>query len=382
MKWQRIGSANFKIRQIQPALAGGSMYIILMAGGVGTRFWPVSKSAHPKQLLNILSERSMVQLTYDRVKGLTPDEKILVITNIEFQQAVRAQLPELHPDNIIAEPFGRNTAPCIALAAAIIKKRTSSDEVMVALPADHLIDDIEDFRRAIIMAAQYASKGTCLITIGIRPDRPETGYGYIQKGEAIPANEDRPIYRVKTFAEKPNVETAQRFLESGDFLWNSGIFIWSVGKIGAEFDEFQPDIAENFGRITEWMDTTQMDQAVLDVYSKIKSISIDYGVMELSRDVCIIEADFSWNDLGSWEAVYNISPKDERGNSARSKDFCALNSDNNFVYVPKRLVALCNVSDLVIVETEEALLVCKKEHSQGVKELVELMKRKKMEQYL
>jgi len=358
------------------------MYIVLMAGGMGTRFWPLSKTSSPKQLLNILGNRSMLQLTYDRVKGLTPDEKILVITNKELKSAVSQQLPALPAENIIAEPFGKNTAPCIALAAAIIKKRASVDEVMAVLPADHLIRDVDQFRRTILLSTRFAGEGKCLITIGIRPDYPETGYGYIQKGDAIAVTDERTLYKVKTFAEKPNVETAQRFLQSGDFLWNSGIFIWSARKIWQEFDEFQPDIAESFGQISDLMDTDQMEQAVVDVYSKIKSISIDYGIMELSRDVCILEADFSWNDLGSWDAVHKISPKDEFGNVPGSKEFCARNSANNFVYAPKRLVALSDVNDLVIVETEDAILVCKKDQSQNVKDLVDMMKRKKLENYL
>ncbi len=358
------------------------MYIVLMAGGSGTRFWPRSRSNNPKQLLKLVGDRSMLQMTYDRVKDLTPAEKILVITNDDLMRAVMRQLPEIPERNIIAEPFGRNTAPCIGLAAAIIQKRNEQDEPMVVLPADHLIRDMKHFHKTIKTAAEYASTNDCLITIGITPTYPETGYGYIQRGGKIASKSGKELYKVKTFAEKPNLDTARRFLKSGDFLWNSGMFIWSTELIMKQFALLQPDMYQGFQAIREAVDTPRFEAVVQDVYAKIKSISVDYAIMEAAESVCVLESDFSWNDVGSWEAVYNISEKDKNGNAVVARDNCLVDAGNNYFYVQDKLVAAVGVENLVVVETEDALLICKKDESQRVKEIVENLKRKKKYQYL
>jgi mannose-1-phosphate guanylyltransferase len=358
------------------------MYIVLMAGGIGTRFWPRSRASLPKQMLNIFGERSMLQMTYDRIKELTSTDKILVITSSELKDSVSKQLPEIPKKNIIAEPFGRNTAPCIGLAGAIIQSREKNNEIMIVLPSDHLIKDVEKFRNTLITAAKYIPERDCLITIGIKPAYPETGYGYIQKYSEIASTFNRSIYKVKTFAEKPNLETAKRFLESGDFLWNSGMFIWSVKSIMDEFDEHQPELAEGLSFLKEKVDTPQMDEAIYDVYSKTKSISIDYGIMEAAKNVCVIEADFGWNDVGSWEAVYNISEKDSKGNAVQAPEKVLLNAKNNYIFSSKKLVAAVDVEDLVVVETDDALLICRKEESQKVKDVVDNLRRKKFDKYL
>jgi mannose-1-phosphate guanylyltransferase len=363
-------------------LYGDKMYIVLMAGGIGTRFWPRSRASLPKQMLNIFGERSMLQMTYDRIKELTSTDKILVITSSELKDSVSKQLPEIPEKNIIAEPFGRNTAPCIGLAGAIIQSREKNDEIMIVLPSDHLIKDVEKFKNTLITAAKFVPEGECLITIGIKPEYPETGYGYIQKYSEIASTFNRSIYKVKTFAEKPNLETAKRFLESGDFLWNSGMFIWSVKSIMDEFDEHQPELAEGLNFLKEKVDTPQMDEAVYDVYSKTKSISIDYGIMEAAKNVCVIEADFAWNDVGSWEAVYNISEKDSKGNAVQAPEKILLNAKNNYIFSSKKLVAAVDIEDLVIVETDDALLICRKDESQKVKDVVDNLRRKKFDKYL
>lgn len=358
------------------------MYVVLMAGGSGTRFWPRSRSSHPKQLLNIIGERSMLQMTYERVRELTDDDKILVITSAELENQVQDDLPNLPPENIIAEPFGRNTAPCIGLAAVVIQKRSSSNEVMMVLPADHLIQDDAKFRNTLKSAADYTTENNCLITMGIKPAYPETGYGYIQKGEEISKQAGRSIYKVKTFAEKPNRETADRFIQSGDFLWNSGMFIWSVDTIMKEFNEYQPDLTDGLHAIREVVDSPDMDNMIYDVYSKIKSVSIDYGIMESAKNVCVIEANFTWNDIGSWEAVYNISDKDKKGNAIYSREHFLFGAKNNYIYSSKKLVAAIDVEDLVVVETDDALLICKKDQSQKVKDVVDMLRRKELAQYL
>ncbi len=363
----------------QGSRIGDRMYIVLMAGGVGSRFWPRSRKELPKQMLNLLGEQSMLQMTYERIKPLVDPENILVITNTELSVLAAEQLPDLPAQNIIAEPFGRNTAPCIGLAAAIIQSRSTEDEVMVTLPADHLIVDDEKFRQTIRAAGEYANQRECLVTLGVKPGYPETGYGYIQRGEEIALAGGLPVYKVKTFAEKPNPETAKRFIKSGDFLWNSGMFIWSVDMIMQEFTTHEPEMAEGFKQIRTAAGTDSMADVIFDVYSKLRSISIDYAIMETAEHVCIIEADFIWNDLGSWEAAYNIAEKDEQGNAIQAQFFQAFDSENNYIYTPKKVVAMVGVDNLVVVETDDALLICKKDQSQKVKEVVDALRRKKMD---
>lgn len=353
------------------------MYIALMAGGAGSRFWPRSRQELPKQLLNLLGEKTMLQMTFDRIKDMVEAERILVITSEELRERVAEQLPQLPPENIIAEPMGRNTAPCIGLAAAIISKRASSDEVMITLPADHLIEDSAKFKKTLSAAAAIAAKNRYLVTLGVKPSYPETGYGYIQRGEAIEESDGHTAYDVKTFAEKPNLETAERFLKSGDFLWNSGMFVWSVQLILDEFAKYEPEMSEEFTRIYDVVDSPEMDKVIFEAYSRIRSVSIDYAIMEVADNVCILEADFEWNDVGSWEAAYNISDKDEQGNAIQAPYFKALESRNNFIYSNKKVVAAIGVDNMVVVETDDALLICRKDQSQRVKEIVDALRRKK-----
>lgn len=358
------------------------MFIALMAGGIGSRFWPRSRKELPKQMLNLLGERSMLQMTYDRIKPLVADEKILIITNEELTDLVQRQLPDLPAKNIIAEPFGRNTAPCIGLAGAIIQSRTQEDEAMVVLPADHLIADGDKFRNTILSAVEYAQENDCLVTIGVKPGYPETGYGYIQRGQKISMQSGHQIYKVKTFAEKPNLDTAERFLKSGDFLWNSGMFIWSTKLIMDEFARHEPEMSEGFQDISTVVDTEKMAETIFEVYSKIRSVSIDYAIMEVAEQVCILEADFIWNDVGSWEAAYNISEKDAAGNVVQVAHALLLDSKNNYIYSTKKLVAAIDVENLVVVETDDTLLICKKDQSQKVKDVVDALRRKKMDSYI
>ena len=358
------------------------MYIVLMAGGTGTRFWPRSRKSYPKQLLNIIGSRSMLQLTFDRIKNMTSADRILIITNEEQKSIIEKQLPEIPAINIISEPMGRNTAPCIGLAATIIKKIQYINEVMVVLPADHLIGDAASFIKTIKSGVEYIESNKCLLTIGVTPSYPETGYGYIQTGDQISNLQGVDIYKVKTFAEKPNKETAERFLKSGDFFWNSGMFIWKVDQILNEIDEYIPELSEDLLQIENSYGKPEYNKTLKDVYSRTKAISIDYGVMENAKDVCVIKADFQWNDLGSWEAVYNISPKDKNGNVVDSKQSVLINAQNNYLYSSKKLIAAMDVENLVVVEMDDAILICKKDKSQDVKSIVDYIERKDMDEYL
>jgi len=358
------------------------MFVVLMAGGTGTRFWPRSRKSYPKQLLNIIGSRSMLQLTFDRIKKLTSPDKILIITNNEQKSKIEDQLPEVPNENIIPEPIGRNTAPCIGLAATIIKKLQDQNEVMVVLPADHLIGNAASFIKTIKAGVDYIKSNECLLTLGVTPAYPETGYGYVQAGDKISDSRGMDIYKVKTFAEKPNKETAQRFLKSGDFFWNSGMFIWKVSHILHEIDEFIPELSYDLKQIEDSYGKRNYKKTLSDVYSRTKSISIDYGIMEHAKAVCVIKADFKWNDLGSWEAVYNISPKDKNGNVLDSQLSVLINAQNNYFYSSKKLIAAVDVEDLVVVEMDDAILVCKRENSQNVKMIVDHLERKDLEEYL
>ncbi len=361
------------------------MYIVLMAGGIGSRFWPRSRSSKPKQLLNIFGQRSMLQMTYERIKHLTDPEKILVITNRDLTEGITGQLPDLPKENIIGEPFGKNTAPCIGIACAIMKKREKegSNEVMVVLPADHLIQDEQKFYDVLQTAVGYASRNAYLLTIGIVPKYPETGYGYIQRDDTILSENHKTIYKVKTFAEKPNRDTAERFIKSGDFLWNSGMFVWNMDTIMSELEEHLPDLADGVFKIMENVDTENMDESIVDVYSRIKSVSIDYGILEVSGKVGVIEGDFNWNDVGSWEAVHNIQEKDKDNNFINTEKYVTIDAKDNYLYSSQgKMIVAMDVEGMVLVETEDAILLCKKDESQKVKNVVDILRAKNWEEYL
>ena len=358
------------------------MFAVLMAGGVGTRFWPKSRKTYPKQLLSFTGKKSMLQNTYDRIKPLTSDANILVITSADLKKAIEKQLPQLPKDNIIGEPERKNTAPCIGLAAAVIEQKASENEVMVILPADHLVSNVANFRKTLRVGVEYAKESNSLITLGIQPTYPETGYGYIQVDEKIATKKEKEIFKVKTFAEKPNFETAERFIRSGDFFWNSGMFIWSVKAIKREIDEHLPALGEDLKLIQQYVGKPKFRKALSDMYSRTKSVSIDYGIMEVAKSVIVIKSNFQWNDLGSWEAIYNISNKDNNGNVCHTKNELLMNAKNNYFYSPKKLIAAVDVEDLVVVDMDDAILICSKQKSQEVKDIVDYLKRKKMKSYL
>lgn len=360
------------------------MYVVIMAGGAGTRFWPKSRQNNPKQLLRIVSEKTMLQDTYERIKKITLPEKVLVITGANLKKEIENQLPEIPQENIIAEPFGRNTAPCIALATTIINKRENDKPaVMAVLPADHLVKDVNAFQKTLLAAAKLAAKEDTLITIGIKPTYPEQGYGYIQRNSKVIEQDGQKIYSVKTFAEKPNIETARRFINSGDFYWNAGIFIWSTKAILNEFESQLTELYELLPNLQRKIDTTAMSSEILKVYSATKSISIDYAIMESAEKVCVIEAEFDWSDVGSWEAVYNLSDKNKNGNVIFSDHFIELNSKNNFFQLEnKKLIAAIDVEDLILVETNDAILICNRNSSQRVKDIVDKMKLKDLGHFL
>lgn len=357
------------------------VFAVLMAGGVGTRFWPRSRTKNPKQVLNIIDHNSMIQETYRRVIGIIEPSRVLVVTNKDQKDIIRQQLPELKEENYIIEPFGRNTAPCIGLAATVVQQ-IDSDAVMVVLPADHLITDVEEFKRVINHAVQFASESGGLLTLGVTPTYPSTGYGYVQRDEKIKDFDGHSIYRVKTFAEKPNRETAIRFLESGGFYWNSGMFIWKVSSILKEIEDKLPELYEGLMTVKAHLGKNDLAQVVEDVYRRIRGISIDYGVMQTAQNVYIIPANMGWNDVGSWEVVYEVSEKDKSKNAGEYKEILQVDSGENYIYTPGKVVALVGIKNMVVVDTGDALLISKKNRSQEVKDIVDQLKKTGMDEYL
>jgi len=345
------------------------LYAVIMAGGVGSRFWPRSKERKPKQLIRIVGDNSMIQDTVKRLEGLVECGNIFVITNKIQKIRVKEQLPHIPEENIIDEPFGKNTAACIGLASVIIKNK-SKDSVIITLPSDHLIQDDEEFRNCLASAANFAYKSKGLVTIGITPTRPETGYGYIQFDEKSTENN---IYKVLTFAEKPNLSTARQFIESGDFLWNSGIFIWHIDAIIGEIKKYLPDLYEGLERIEEKLGTHDYEKLLIQVYGQLKSISIDYGVMEKSEKVYLTKADFYWNDVGNWEAVYEISEKNEDGNAIFG-DVYTEKTFGSYLFSPNKFTAVVGLENVIIIDTKEALLVCHRNNAQDVREIVDHLK--------
>ena len=357
------------------------IFAVLMAGGVGTRFWPRSRAKNPKQVLDIINHETMIQATYKRLKGLVDPGNIFVVTNEDQKAVISKQIPKLPSANFIIEPFGKNTAPCIGLAATIIQQ-IDADALMIVLPADHLISEPKEFKKVMKYASEFVRKNNGLVTLGINPTYPSTGYGYIQRGAAIEKLDGHGIYKVKTFAEKPNLETAMRFLESGDFYWNSGMFIWKASTILKELEDKLPELYEGLSQVKNHLGKKSFLSVVEDVYRRIRGISIDYGVMQTAQDVYVIPTKMGWNDVGSWEVVYDISEKDKNKNAGDYKEIKQVDSAENYIYAPGKLVGLVGIKNVVIVDTGDALLVCKKNKSQDVKELVEQLKKSGSDEYL
>lgn len=356
------------------------MFGLIMAGGSGTRFWPKSREKRPKQLLKIYNDNTMIQNTVDRLKPLVPTDGLFVVSTAAQIEEIKNQLPFLKEENLIVEPRGKNTGPCIGLAA-LYMHRVDPEAVMIVLPADHLIVDNDHFLKTLKAGAQVAQERECLVTIGIEPTYPSTGYGYIQFNEEITVLDDIQVLKVKTFAEKPNLATAERFLSSGDFLWNSGIFVWKVKTILKEIEEHLPHVYDGLMEIREFIGTEKEAETVNRVYCQIKSISIDYGVMEHARDVIVLRGTFGWNDLGSWYEVYKLAEKDKHENAAAGPNIFK-DSSGCYVDAPDKLVAVLGLDDIIVVDTEDALLVCHRDRAQDVREIVEIAKRKKLNQYL
>ncbi len=353
---------------------------LIMAGGKGERFWPKSRQSLPKQFLSLTGDgKTMLQLTVERISDQISLKDTYVVTNEKYKSIVTQQLPELPIRNIICEPEGRNTAPCIGLGSATISLRyPNEDPVITVLPADHMVKDIESFRECLNSACEVAYERQCIVTIGIRPEYPETGYGYIKYDKDSGEN---GIYKVSTFVEKPDRETAKVYLERGDYLWNSGMFIWSLSSIRDAYKKFLPDTYDKLVTIKDLAKTCD-DKGIDMVFSSMESESVDYGIMEKADNIFIIPGDFGWDDVGSWPALKRINDTDTAGNfisgnvASLDNSGCIIDSSSG------KLVAAFGLNDIIIVDTDDVLLVTDKNHSANIKELVASIKEQNKEKYL
>lgn len=357
-------------------------YAVIMAGGIGTRFWPESRKARPKQFLRVFGDSTLIQNTVARLQGLIPPERCLVVTHERYVEETQQQLPALPKENVLAEPISRNTAPCIAYAAVKLLAR-DPEATMVVLPADHVIRNVERFHRVLETAIEKAQEPGALVTIGIEPTHPETGYGYLQFDGSLDEVSDNPsAYPVRTFAEKPDLPTAERFLDSGDFLWNSGMFIWRADTILDQMAQHLPDAHHAFAPLHQTVGSEDEPEAVHQAFAQSPSISIDYGVMERAENVHVVPGSFGWSDVGDWRAVYELSDKDKHGNVLKGNTIvhdasrCYVQADS------ERLVVLIGIHDAVVVDTEDATLVCNRESTQQVKNVVEYLHAHQLDEYI
>ncbi len=355
-------------------------YVVIMAGGIGSRFWPMSRTNFPKQFLDILNTgTTLIQATYKRFASFIPPGNIYVVTSAEYVNIVKMQIPELPLQNILGEPSRKNTAPCLSYISFKLQQLDPQASLIVA-PSDHLIMDDTAFRKVCLEALSFVTKHNALLTLGIQPTYPNTGYGYIQY-EQHPASDN--IYKVKTFTEKPNLELAKTFLLSGEFLWNAGIFVWQVKNILSAIEMYLPEIYEVFYSEKESFNTTEEQASLQRIYPQCTNISIDFGIMEKADNVYIIPSSFGWSDLGTWNSAYENLPKDDHQNAIAGDDVLVIDARNCMVQTPKeKLVVLQGLDDFIVVDTNDVLLICRKDREQEIKEYVSEVKRNKGEKYL
>ena len=351
-----------------------------MAGGIGSRFWPESRTNKPKQFIDVLGTgKTLIQSTFDRFCEILPKENIFIVSSAEYNELVNEQLPQLNPENLILEPERKNTAPCIGYACYKIGNRDPNANILIS-PSDHIIFGDAKFKKIVENSFDFVSKNENLVTIGIKPNKPATGYGYIQFIE----EETRLFKKVKTFTEKPNEELAKTFISSGDFLWNAGIFVWNVQAFFKSFERNIPEMGDLFRTVWNDLNTEKESQAINNIYSRFNSISIDYGLMEKADNVCVIPADFDWSDLGTWSSIYENMPKDYLGNASVHGDLVKIyDASNNLIVSPKdKLIIIEGLSGKCIVDTPSALMILSLDKEQEVKNITSDLKREKLDKFL
>lgn len=346
---------------------------LIMAGGRGERFWPYSRLHRPKQFLCLMdNSKTMIQNTVERIRPLVASEDIFVATNSAYFDMVRQQLPDIPEQNILLEPVGRDTAPCIGLGAVHIRKKYG-DAVMMVLPSDHIVHQAALFRDTLVRAASEAVQQDALVTLGIPPFSPNTAYGYLKYDVNSVRN---GVYRVASFKEKPDLETAKRYLLNGNYLWNSGMFIWRVSEILKQMQEFLP---ENYALLTEIeaaIGKPEQDKVLLNSFTRMQTISVDFGIMERAKHVLVIPASFGWDDVGSWLALERVKAPDARGNVVRGDVIC-VNSTHNIISGSSKLIAMVGVDNMIVVDTDDALLLCDKDHTASIKQVLDTLRSQK-----
>ena len=348
-------------------MSNNHRYCVIMCGGIGSRFWPYSRTSLPKQFIDFLGTgRSLLQMSYDRILPIVPKENIIIVTNEAYAPLVSEQLPEIFEDNILLEPARRNTAPCIAWAASHIAAK-DPEASMIVTPSDHLITHEREFESCIVRGFEFVESHSALLTLGIAPTRPETGYGYIQIGEPV----EKDINKVKTFTEKPDRELAKVFLESGEFFWNSGIFLWKVDTIRRALQEHAPEISAVFEEGRAEIGTPGERDFIAKHFPGCMSISIDFAVMEKANNVYVETVHFGWNDLGTWSALYDQSPKNKDANVTQNCSVLAYNSTGNiFAVRGDKLVVVDGLHDYIVSDAGDVLLICPKSEEQRIKQMV------------
>lgn len=363
-------------------------FCVIMAGGVGSRFWPESRNSRPKQFLDFFGTgQSLIQMTVNRFRELVPVENILIVTNVLYRDTILEQLPELKPEQILCEPARRNTAPCVAYAVShisgIMGRRLGVKSIaevdwsdpashanIIVAPSDHLILREDKFIETLKVGLAHVAEHDSLLTLGMRPTRPETGYGYIQL-DNIEQKRENAVLPVKTFTEKPNAELANVFYESGEFLWNSGIFLWNIRAIRKAFRAHQPSIADVFKRGDELMNTPEEEAFIQKMFPTCPNISLDYGIMERASDVRVIYADFGWSDLGTWGSLYDLGTKDEHRNVSLHGNTMFYESSGNVVTLPDgNLAVIEGLQDMIVAQNDNVLLICRKQNEQSIRQIV------------
>lgn len=355
------------------------VYVAIMAGGIGSRFWPYSRVQRPKQFLDVLNTgKTLIQLTVERYLKICPADHIYIVTNEDYVQLVKEQIPGIHDDQILAEPARRNTAPCISYVSQKIQKKDKDAKIIVS-PADHLILKEDQFVETIDKALHFIEDNDVLLTMGIKPTRPDTGYGYIQHEEE---NIDG-VYKVKAFTEKPEKELAKTFIKSGDFLWNSGTFIWRAKTINRAIAEYIPEVHEAISSCETKFFTKDESHAVSVAYAQCTSVSIDYGVMEKASNTYVLPADFGWSDIGTWASLYDVYEKDYLKNAVKGNQVQIFDGSDNMIVAPKdKLVVVNGLKDYCVIDTDDVLMIFKKDREQEVKKITTSLKTKKLDNYL
>lgn len=359
-------------------------FCVIMAGGIGSRFWPLSRTQKPKQFLDILGTgKTLLQQTFDRFAKIIPKENILIVSNEAYNDIILQQLPDINPNQVLLEPMRRNTAPCIAYANYKIREIEPDANIIVA-PSDHLILKENDFLEVMQKGLDFVTSNDALLTLGIQPSRPETGYGYIQitgDKDSVVLNES--LRKVKTFTEKPDLKMANLFIESGDFFWNSGIFFWSLPAINKAFETYLPDIDGLFKEGIGKYNSSDEHDFIADTYPRCKNISIDYGIMEAADNVHVLCADFGWSDLGTWGSLYDMSSKDEHANTVQGLSVFTHDTKNCLINLPKnKLAVIQGLDDYIVVDSDNILLICRKEDEQKIKNYVNDVKLEKGEGFI